>query len=425
MKYLKYGFFSIVKKPLFNVLIMLELAAILVVGNLTIATANSRSVFYDPYADIMSKEGYVYQPRPTNGNYDKELRLKTMYDSLAGDVSVRYGWCFQAFTDDEHFIDPLFDNDMTSRNIYAFDDSIYSKFNLPLEEGRWASCKKNAQGQIEAVVIRNKDSKIALGDVYKFYSASASETESGEWHISYDEFCDVVVVGIIGNGQYTPSLGSGAEQGKEQIQNLAYIISPAGNDADFYVASGTDERLRDDRTIGMSSAFITYNTTPTDEIRKGNELKLQSAGRCTVIDMSSLKANSDAYLYEQYIKMLPILLCVFLIVLTELICSVAMNTRRQMRNYGIYFLCGCRWRDVLRISLSYSLIILAGGLMLGGAAMAVFQTMEYAKMFEQNLALNNVWMTLALIGFMLAMSLVIPFVQVSRTSPVSTIKESA
>ena len=121
MKYLKYGFFSIVKKPLFNVLIMLELAAILVVGNLTIATANSRSVFYDPYADIMSKEGYVYQPRPTNGNYDKELRLKTMYDSLAGDVSVRYGWCFQAFTDDEHFIDPLFDNDMTSRNIYAFD----------------------------------------------------------------------------------------------------------------------------------------------------------------------------------------------------------------------------------------------------------------------------------------------------------------
>ena len=55
---------------------------------------------------------------------------------------------------------------------------------------------------------------------------------------------------------------------------------------------------------------------------------------------------------------------------------------------------------------------------------AVFQTTEYAKMFEQNLALNNVWMTLALIGFMLLVSLIIPFVQVSRTSPVSTIKEN-
>ena len=140
--------------------------------------------------------------------------------------------------------------------------------------------------------------------------------------------------------------------------------------------------------------------------------------------MSDFKRNSDNFLYEQYIKMLPVLLCVFLIVLVELICSVAMNTKEQLRNYGIYFLCGCRWRDVLRISLSYSLIILAGGLILGGAAMAVFQTTEYAKMFEQNLALNNVWMTLALIGFMLLVSLIIPFVQVSRTSPVSTIKEN-
>ena len=424
MIYFRYAFAQVAKKTVFNIVVMLELAIILLVGNLTIAAANSRSVYYDPYKEIMNCQGCIYTiTGGIRSEYDRELKLKKIYDSLDGSPTVRYGYLFQAFTNERKLLNPLFDSEMTERNIYAFDDSIYSKFNLPLEEGRWASSKKNSLGQIEAVVIRNKDIKITLGDVYKFYVASVSQDENNDTKIDYGDFCDVVVVGIIGNNQYVPSIMVSGKTGKTNVLG-AYRIESESNPASFFVSAAVDEKLRDDRTINMSTAFITYKSTPSDEILKENNKKLQAIGRCTVMDMSSFKNNSDYYLYEQYIKLLPILLCVFLIVLVELICSVAMNTKEQLRSYGIYFLCGCRWRDVLRISLSYSLIILAGGLILGGAAMAVFQTTEYAKMFEQNLALNNVWMTLALIGFMLLVSLIIPFVQVSRTSPVSTIKEN-
>ena len=60
LKYFKYGFYSVIKKPLFNMLIILELAAILVVGNMAIAAYNSRSAFYEPYKDILTQDGFVF-----------------------------------------------------------------------------------------------------------------------------------------------------------------------------------------------------------------------------------------------------------------------------------------------------------------------------------------------------------------------------
>ena len=423
MKYLRYGLFSIVNNPLFNIMIMLELAAILVVGNLTIATANSRSVYYDPYDSVLSEDGIVYNPQFLHNPYDGKETLSELYNSLEGDVSVKVGYYNSIVTRDSRLVDALFESGETQRNCYSFDDEIYSRFNLPLCEGRWASCERNEKGQIEAVICRNGEENINIGDVFSFLIPHVDESGDGAPEVTFDDIGEIVIVGIIADKMYCPQISLGGTENKESVLNL-YNVEETNGHFTMYIACGAEEKLCDNKSIGASTAFITYNTAPTDEQRETNEKKLLYLGRSKIINMSDFKRNSDNFLYEQYIKMLPVLLCVFLIVLVELICSVAMNTKEQLRNYGIYFLCGCRWRDVLRISLSYSLIILAGGLMLGGAAMAVFQTTEYAKMFEQNLALNNVWMTLALIGFMLLVSLIIPFVQVSRTSPVSTIKEN-
>ena len=94
MKYFRYGFFSVIKKPLFNILIVLELAGIFIVGNLTIAASNSRSVYYDPYAEIMHHEGYVFTPRKNrNSEYDKDLRVKATYDNLNG-ITTLCSVCF-------------------------------------------------------------------------------------------------------------------------------------------------------------------------------------------------------------------------------------------------------------------------------------------------------------------------------------------
>ena len=173
----------------------------------------------------------------------------------------------------------------------------------------------------------------------------------------------------------------------------------------------------------VKEAVITVPAYFTDSQRQAN-LETLTAQRGTVYKMSEFKSNSDLYLYEQYIKLLPILIGVFVIVLAELICSVALHTKKQMRNYGIYFLCGCRWRDCLKISIAYSALLLAASAVIGTAAFLIFQTTSYARMFEQNLGVNNITITLGLVAAMLAVSLVIPFFMVRRTSPTELIKEN-
>ena len=184
MKYLKYGFYSVIKKPLFNMLIVLELAAILVVGNMAIAAYNSRSAFYDPYKDILTQDGFFFIGKGF-GSYDKDLTIKNMCDSLEGDVTVINNYGLQLVTDDMWF----------TRNILSVDSGIFSRLKLPVIEGRWANSSKNENGEIETVVFKGSDKddeRVKLGSVL-----------DGKIN---DKPCKLKIVGVIGEEQYIPSL---------------------------------------------------------------------------------------------------------------------------------------------------------------------------------------------------------------------------
>ena len=398
MKYLKFGFYSVVKKPLFNILIIIEVAAILVLGNMVISVFNSRAVLYEPYEDILSQDGYVFQSRLSR-SYDPEMKFEKLCNSLKGDVTVIK--TYQLFLQ-------LDKNDMLSNaNVYSVDENIYSKYNLPLLCGRWASTKKNSNGEIEAVITGGKtaeESKYPLDAVF--------DTEIGK----------IRIVGIIAANTYAPFVSMGTDSQLLNILNF-YQVADETDQTALFVSSSADEALRNPCDMGVSKAFMYYNSEPTKEIRERNEQILMGGTR-HLSELSVYRDNSIECLIEQYKKLLPILLCVFAIVLAELICSVAMNTKSQMRNYGIYFLCGCRWKGCLKISLAYSAILLTGGMIIGTAAFLIFQNTEYASLFEQNLAMDNIYITLAIFAVMLIISLVIPFFMVRGTSPVETIKEN-
>lgn len=426
MKYIKYAFYSVASRPVFNIVIILELAAILIAGNMLISVVNSRYVYYAPYADLISREGYVLVPT-IKENFQKDMDSKKMYDSLEGDVEAVYGYGLQIASESDVLREPAADGSYKYRNALSFDERIFSRFNTPLTAGRWASTTKNEKGQIEMVAVLFSETDLQVGDTFDF-SVPVWNEEAKE--ITYDPVGEAVIVGTIDSQLYYPDIMlSGSAQttnGKTQLRDVRnmYSVGTSGIDsATFLVSAAAAPQLKDDRFIGKSTAFLTYRSEPTDSQRQAN-LETLTAQRGTVYKMSEFKSNSDLYLYEQYIKLLPILIGVFVIVLAELICSVALHTKKQMRNYGIYFLCGCRWRDCLKISIAYSALLLAASAVIGTAAFLIFQTTSYARMFEQNLGVNNITITLGLVAAMLAVSLVIPFFMVRRTSPTELIKEN-
>ena len=375
---------------------------ILIVGNLTIAVYNSRSAFYEPYKDILTRDGFVFIGRG-QGNYDAEMKIKLTLDSLEGDVTVINNYGLQLVTEDAAFI----------RHIEAIDNGIFSKLNLPLAEGRWASSEKNTSGEIEAVVYRagdNNDTRLTLGNVI---DGTINEKP-----------CKIKIVGIIGNGQYAPVLTNSIRGRSEanSVMNFYDTLSDKDEGCRFFVSASADEALSDPHNIAMTVNFCFYNSEPGDDVRQRNNEKIMGISK-NISLLSEYNENTLAFINEQYIKLLPILLCVFTIVLAELICSAAMNTKRQLHNYGIFFLCGCNWSGCLKFSFAYSLLILAGGFLSGSAAFLIFRKSEYADLFERYFAENN-FITIIIAAVMLLLSLVIPFFMVRRTSPVKTIKET-
>ena len=426
LKYLKFAWKSFIRKPVFNIIIMLELAAVLIVGNILIAVVNSRSVYYEPYEEIMNHEGYVFTPRIT-GKPENMKKLTEQYHSLQGDISITCSNIKTIVSESELLRDEHSTEKTKYRSLYAIDDSIYSKFNIPLTSGHWGSSSRNSKGQIEAVAVLNREAYIKVGDVIPFRVQNYDEETNSLKEIDMGE---LLIVGTIQHGGYYPTVrlegtaqGSSGKKNTLDVRNM-YTTGSLGNEgAEFYVSSDADPLFSvvdDPETV---TAFITYNSNPSDEIRQANN-ELLAGIKGSYIRMSDFKESSDSYLYEQYIRLLPILLGVFVIVIAELICSAALHTKEQIRNYGVYFLCGARFKGCLKESLAYSMLILSGAVIIGLSAFALFQSTEYAELFEHNFAANNMIITFAIIAAMLVLSLVIPFFMVRRTSPVKTIKET-
>ena len=59
MRYIKLAFHIILYKPWFNLLIILEVTAMLILTNAVIAAYNSRQMLYAPYRDILAEQGVV------------------------------------------------------------------------------------------------------------------------------------------------------------------------------------------------------------------------------------------------------------------------------------------------------------------------------------------------------------------------------
>lgn len=408
MKYLHYGFLSIIKKPLFNLLIIIELAGIFIVGNLAIAASNSRMVYYEPFSEIIHSSGYIVEPGGAFfTEYDRNKTVKKTYDSLEK-VKVITNYNCSKLSNLKKFYKISDPREFYSKTIYAFDNSIYSKFNLPLASGRWASCTKNSKGQVEAVVLVNSDT-VELGDVVPFYN-----TED-------EKAFDIVIVGIIENNDLVPDVIF--PMNEDFGIDRHYNTQMSSGDSMYFVASGADESLTDEGEMGHSCSYMIYTEAPDEKVEKENLEKLKTLD-CMTLKLSTLRENSDKYLFEQFIKIMPVLLGVFLIVLVELICSVTMNTRNQMRNYGIYYLCGCRWKDIVKISAANSAIILSFGAIIGAVGVVLFEFTPYASLFEQNLDFNNIYLTLLIVLIMLIMSLIIPAFMLKRTQPVEIIKEN-
>ena len=206
------------------------------------------------------------------------------------------------------------------------------------------------------------------------------------------------------------------------------------SDSAIIMAKSAYKALNDNKDITYLNCFITYddNISKADmEYNNGimkqiTEFQKEHADfypiAPTFTPLSQIKDSMDTYVTNSYINILPIIFVVAAIVLIGLIGSVAINTVTQIRNYGIYFLCGSKWSDCFKISLANISIILLFSGVLSGVLLYCSKFINLNYLIGQVYEWNNLYISLGVILAMMLLALIIPFGIIRFTSPVEVIK---
>ena len=398
MKYLRYGCLSIAKNILFTFFMVLEILVLLVSTNVMIASVNSREMLKKPFSNFLSQKGYYYFTEPM---WDTAEQYKEFTGLFAKLRSAKF-----------------YTAESNVNEADIVDDEIFFNYSMPLQSGSWPTQSKDEQGRIYAVV--SPDLKKAPGDTIELYGDRT-----------------VVVSGVLTNITYVPLFSNTAGSAKEFYRSLNYSSKTdedgnymGGDNSSIIVSSSGFYEGSDDDGFSCSG-FIVYDENISDEDIKYNEKIIEQIKNYNIetavvspefTELSAVNEGTDAYIADIYNRMIPVILGVAAVVIIGLIGTIAINTVTQLKNYGIYYLCGSRWSDCLKISFANISIILlfSGGL--SALLLYMLQSFNLDYLIGQTYGWNNLIISLAMLVGMIALSLIIPFGIIRFTSPVEVVK---
>ena len=186
MRYFKLAYDIFINKFLFNLLVILEIAAMLILTNTVIATYNSKKMLYEPYKEMLSHNGVVFiNAGFEEGYYDDKKEIQEIYDkynylsypaiiemfkeNLKGNTEIIYTISRGLRSNEGGLISKLEGYDTDVVNALYIDHSIFKKLRMPLTAGRWASSEKNENGEIEIVISGGTNAVLDKGQYLDRY----------------------------------------------------------------------------------------------------------------------------------------------------------------------------------------------------------------------------------------------------------------
>lgn len=432
MKYFKLAYNIFANKLLLNILAIVEIAAILVLTNTVVATHNSKKMLYAPYEELLSQKGVafsVYGPEDIyllsdeeiikildshNGNMDYGELMEVFKKNLKGDVDITYTYRALIEGGDAPRVLIKLPHSEISRGfgLYYIDHDIFSKMRMPLQAGRWPSSEKTKNDEIEIVISGGTDAQ--LNQVYN--------TERGK----------MKVVGILTESTYIPPADRNYGNMDHPLSLFDLYQSYDPSVATTLPFALTDQNLLnpDDEIVFIPEGlwFISFGQSLSDEDFQSNIEYLSKYGTISGIDkpdtFSSIDAQSQQDMRDVYLRMLPIVLAAAIVVMSGLIGSIAIAAIRQKKNFSIYFLCGCRWKDCTKIMLAYLSILFALAAVLTVLAIVVMKFMNMDALIGSVYGWNNVLFTVLEIAVMYLLAMILPHRIIKSSSPVESLKSA-
>lgn len=418
----KYALKEFIRNIKFNVFIIVQLAFVFAMIVFMISSVQQNLRYYLPLKNYLNNDG-VYITAGMNSMFDTGSDKDTLLDYsdyfdnalyskqlfLAGELSESE---IAKSENDFNYI-PESDNQYEA-NAYTYYKNVIDLYTPVMADGEWLSkveSYSDEENVLHAVITEN-DYGLKVGDVY---TQGLFVNDSG-----YKNF-KIKVIGVMKSG--TRSFGMVHDYDsriKLTAKDMYKSYSTEQEGVPLVLFSADELNKYNCYSFISGGAMIKFKDGLSDEeYEKAVE---SSYGLGTFIEFKEIRENSLKEVKSELIVLTPIIGGIILLVIVSVLSMSAVNTNKQLRNYGIYYMCGCRWKQCTMINaLSIFIAEIA-------AAILAYAGLKFADVFgflKNTIVTLGVWQLLGclcVVAITLIAALIMPAVIIGKSTPREIIK---
>ncbi len=387
-----------------QLLSILQMTAVLLLSAVMVSAVCIRYQTYAPFADYFESEGLFCKfstPAHDGDLYDLQVRI-TSAEELRTHISAAsmlpaYEITTQVDDGSEYGEIPY---------ALSYDAEIIQRYQPKLKSGQWFSDSVN---EIELVISEN-DYGWNVGDVVTL-QVGAQETMIP---------VAAKVVGVLEDGAEVFGMFRSRDQSYGDIYKLTYDSFDFGAEGKPLLLFSYDA-IAELEPMPIQSIYSTlllsYPEGISSETLKQDQQTLSKMGCAFSMLLPEMDKNSKQYLAQQLYELLPIVVVLLILVLVSSISSSALATRRRLRDYATFYLCGMQWKQCAAVNFCQAVIaaVAAGILALFGLL-----PIKWTPLSESFLILWNGYLIAVLGGMFLLyllFSMLMPLMMLHAASP--------
>lgn len=410
----KYGTKDFSRNLGFNIFIIIQISLVFVACIFTSSSVSQNLKYYNAFADILDGEGYC-----------ASLQIDSSCVIFSTEIK-----------DNKQFSDygDYFDNIVAVRQIiatgengsenpypqrtFAYNGCLIYDYTPMMSDGKWLSEAKSEDCILHAVISPNNYG-LKVGDTIKqvFYTSNGSVC------------MDVKIVGIMKNGAKlfgatsdNDKISVGGKTADELTAEMLfsnYYSDVAGKPAFVY---NLDELEKYGITyITEQRMLIPFkNNLSSDEIEQAEEdLSSFTIGS---VPFSKIKSNTLSQIRKQLIILIPIIVGLLILTIVSILSFTAISTHKRLKNYGVLYICGGRWKQCAFINFTVIVIDLILSAFLACIAMQIMKLTGFLTNTVVVFTLKEFLICLSVSIIIMIVSLIMPLIIIGGTQPREILK---
>lgn len=408
----KYGFKEFERNIFFNMFIIVQLTAVLILMVYSISSVAYISKFYNPIKKYLEGNGIC--TKITNYKIAKKLEKLDYVDNI-----YSFNTCAGNINDNNVCYNEI-DTDDTNIHANSYDEKFINDFKPLLEKGEWLDkYEAESDGCVNVVIGYSKEYDV--GDICRVVFGSENPETAVELKFR--------IVGMLSNGAkiFNSFESSGEITDAESLFSNYYMENNFNhNNNNYDLLFLTKDTGKIPGYPAMS--FVKFkDDCSKEELEKiyadlgnkfGDDVELVGNLKTEYIREESLKAIN-----EQKIMMMPLIAGIVILIIVSVFSMSAISSNKQLKNYGIYTISGATRKRCIFIQMWN---VFYGCILSVILAYIVFRLMTVTGIISSsivNVGKNELLACGAIIVIAIIASAVMPAIIIGRAQAKDMLKE--